>query len=84
MTKMKPLELAIAKAAQLAEQAREQIAREVLWRVEALGELRSEIEIGLRQLDDRLGEELDVAPLELMLASRPTESTRISSGRFLS
>jgi hypothetical protein len=54
------LELAITKAAGLPEAAQEQLGREKLERIEALAELRAEIEIGLRELDAGLGEELDI------------------------
>jgi hypothetical protein len=57
---VKTLELAITKAATLPEAAQEQLGRELLERIDALAELRSEIEIGLRELDAGLGEELDV------------------------
>lgn len=57
---VKTLELAIAKAAALPEAAQEQLGRDLLRRVEALTELRAEIEIGLRELDAGLGRELDI------------------------
>jgi hypothetical protein len=57
---VKTLELAITKAATLPEAAQEQLGRELLERIDALAELRSEIEIGLRELDAGLGEELDI------------------------
>lgn len=57
---VKTLELAISKAAALPEAAQEQLGRDLLRRVEALAELRAEIEIGLRELDAGLGQELDV------------------------
>jgi hypothetical protein len=56
----KTLELAIAKAASLPEAAQEQLGRELLERIESLAELRAEIEIGIRELDAGLGEELDI------------------------
>jgi|HubBroStandDraft_4_1064222.scaffolds.fasta_scaffold820863_2 hypothetical protein len=57
---VKTLELAITKAATLSEAAQEQLGRELLERIETLTELRAEIEIGVRELDAGLGEELDV------------------------
>jgi hypothetical protein len=57
---VKTLELAIAKAASLPEAAQEQLGRELLERIESLAELRAEIEIGIRELDAGLGEELDI------------------------
>jgi hypothetical protein len=60
---VKTLELAISKAANLSEAAQEQLGRELLERIDALGELRTEIEIGLRELDAGLGEELDIEAL---------------------
>jgi hypothetical protein len=57
---VKTLELAITKAATLPEAAQEQLGRELLERIETLAELRAEIEIGVRELDAGMGEELDV------------------------
>jgi hypothetical protein len=57
---VKTLELALQKAAALPEAAQEQLGRELLDRIESLAELRAEIEIGIRELDAGLGEELDV------------------------
>jgi hypothetical protein len=57
---VKTLELAITKAATLSEAAQEQLGRELLERIETLTELRAEIEIGVRELDAGLGEELDI------------------------
>ena len=60
---VKTLELAISKAANLSEAAQEQLGCELLERIDALAELRAEIEIGLRELDAGLGEELDIEAL---------------------
>jgi hypothetical protein len=60
---VKTLELAISKAANLSEAAQEQLGRELLERIDALAELRAEIEIGLRELDAGLGEDLDIEGL---------------------
>lgn len=57
---VKTLELAISKAASLPEAAQEQLGRELLERIETLAQLRAEIEIGIRELDAGLGEELDI------------------------
>ncbi len=62
-TMVKILELAISKAADLSEAAQEQLGLELLERIDELAELRAEIEIGLRELDAGLGEELDIAGL---------------------
>jgi hypothetical protein len=57
---VKTLELAIAKVAKPPEAAQEQLGRELLERIESLEQLRAEIEIGIRELDSGLGEELDI------------------------
>ena len=57
---VKILELAISKAANLPEAAQEQLGRELLERIDALAELRAEIEIGLKELDAGLVDELDI------------------------
>ncbi len=57
---VKTLELAIKKAASLPEAAQEQLGRELLERIDTLDELRTEIEIGIRELDAGMGEELDI------------------------
>jgi hypothetical protein len=57
---VKTLELAMSKAANLPEAAQEQLGRELLERIDELSELRAEIEIGLKELDAGLAEELDI------------------------
>jgi hypothetical protein len=57
------LKLAIAKAAELPEAAQEQLGRELLDRIEMLTQLRAEIDVGIRELDAGLGEELDFEKL---------------------
>jgi hypothetical protein len=57
---VKAFELAITKAAKLPEATQEQLGRELLERIEGLEQLRAEIEIGIRELDSGLGEELDI------------------------
>jgi hypothetical protein len=57
---VKTLELAISKATNLSEAAQEQLGRELLERIDALAELRADVETGLRELDASLGEELDI------------------------
>jgi hypothetical protein len=57
---VKTLEIAISKVAALPEAAQEQLGREILERVETLAQLRDEIELGIRELDAGLGEELDI------------------------
>ena len=56
----KTFELAISKVAQLPEATQEQLGRELLERIESIEQLRAEIEIGIRELDAGLGEELDI------------------------
>ncbi|TMJ28557.1 MAG: hypothetical protein E6G84_12595 [Alphaproteobacteria bacterium] len=60
---VKTLELAISKASELPEAAQEQLGRELLERIDTLAKLRAEIEIGLQQLDEGRGEELDLEAL---------------------
>jgi hypothetical protein len=57
---VKTLELAMSKAAALPEAAQEQLGRELLEQIETLSALRAEIEIGIKELDAGLGEELDI------------------------
>lgn len=56
----KALQLAMTKAAALPEAAQEQLGRELLERIETLNELRAAIEVGVRQLDVGIGQELDI------------------------
>ncbi len=60
---VKTLELAISKAANVSKAAQEQLGCELLERIDALAELRAEIEIGLQELDAGLGEDLDIEDL---------------------
>ena len=60
---VKTLELALSKVAALPEAAQEQLGRELLERIEALKTLRGEVDLGVRELDAGLGEELDVEAL---------------------
>jgi hypothetical protein len=60
---VKIFDLATAKLAQLPEAVQEQLGRELLEHIEGLSRLRNEIEIGVRELDERLGEELDIESL---------------------
>ena len=57
------LKLAMTKAADLPEAAQELLGRELLERIEALTQLRAEIDTGIRELDAGLGEELDIEKL---------------------
>ena len=57
---VKTFELAVTKVAKLPESTQEQLGRELLERIESLEQLRSEIEIGIRELDSGLGEDLDI------------------------
>jgi len=56
----KALKLAMTKAADLPEAAQEQLGRELLERIEALTQLRADIDVGIQELDAGLGEELDI------------------------
>lgn len=56
----KTLDLAIKKAKGLPEAAQDQLGRELLERIDTLDELRSEIGIGIEQLDAGQGKELDI------------------------
>jgi hypothetical protein len=59
----KALELALAKVAQLPEATQEEIGRELLEHIDALTSLRAELEIGIRDLREGKGEELDIEAL---------------------
>jgi hypothetical protein len=63
MNMVKALELAMTKAAALPEAAQEQLGRELLERIERFNELRGAVEIGVRELNAGLGEELDIEEL---------------------
>ncbi len=63
MNMVKALQLAMMKAAALPEAAQEQLGRELLERIERLNRLRAAIEVGVRELDGGLGEELDIEEL---------------------
>ncbi len=63
MNMVKALQLAMMKAAALPEAAQEQLGRELLERIERLNRLRAAIEVGVRELDGGLGEELDIEGL---------------------
>jgi len=72
---VKVLELAMSKAANLSDAAQEQLGRELLERVDELAELRAEIEVGLRELDAGLGEDLDV---ERLIQEARDENARVN------
>ena len=57
---VRTLELAISKVAELPEAAQEQLGRELLERIDSLAALRTDIEIGVRQLEAGQGRELDI------------------------
>jgi hypothetical protein len=59
----KTWEIAISKIAALPEPAQEQLGRELLERIEALKNLRGDIDVGIRELEAGLGEELDIDAL---------------------
>src|SRR6266852_5842130 len=78
------LKLAIARAAELPEAAQEQLGRELLDRIEALTQLRAEIDVGIRELDAGLGEALDVEKLIEQLHAGPCRRKIVGSfGRLL-
>jgi hypothetical protein len=56
----KALQLAMTKAAALPEAAQEQLGREMLERIERINELRAAVELGIRELDSGMGEELNI------------------------
>jgi hypothetical protein len=60
---VKTLELALAKAATLPEAAQEELGLAILERIHELQELKVEIELGIRELDAGLGEEVDMDEL---------------------
>src|SRR5260370_37294902 len=57
---VRTLEIAVAKAAELPEAVQEQLGLEILEWIDAIGELRVAIEVGVRQLDAGEGKELDM------------------------
>jgi hypothetical protein len=57
---VKTLELAIAKAADLPEAAQEQLARDLLERIDLLSRLRTDVALGLSELEAGLGAELEI------------------------
>jgi hypothetical protein len=66
--KAETLELAVHEAEMLPEAAQEQLGRELLERIDSLDQLRTEVEIGLRELDAGLGKDLDIE--EIIRAAR--------------
>jgi hypothetical protein len=56
----KTLQLAMDKAAELPRLAQEEIAREVLERVNTIEQTRAALKVGLDELDAGLGQSLDV------------------------
>jgi hypothetical protein len=59
----KTLQVAVTKASALPEAAQEMIGRDLLESVESLGHLREDVEIGIRELDAGLGEELQMTEI---------------------
>ena len=57
---VRTLEIAFSKAAELPEAVQEQLGLEILEWIDAIGELRVAIEVGVRQLDAGEGKELDI------------------------
>jgi hypothetical protein len=60
---VKTLELAMAKLAELPEPAQEALGRNLLRQIDALAELRADIEVGVRELEAGLGRPLDLDAL---------------------
>jgi hypothetical protein len=58
--KTKTLDLAISKVNQLPEELQEQLGREVLLRIKTLEQLRAELQVGIDELDDGNGAEIDI------------------------
>jgi hypothetical protein len=69
-TNAKTLELAMRKAEMLPEAEQEQLGREILERMDSLAQLRSEVEIGLRDLDAGLGKAPDIDEIIRVDANR--------------
>jgi len=63
MDMVKAPQPAMTKAADLSEAAQEQLGRDCSERIERLNALRAAIEVGIRELDAGLGEELDIEEL---------------------
>ena len=59
----KVLETAISKASRLPEATQERIGRDLLAHIDALERLRSDLQIGIDQLDAGLGREVDIETL---------------------
>jgi len=57
---VRTLEIAFSKVASLPAAVQEQLGRELLERIDTLVQLRSEINLGIRELDDGLGKPLDI------------------------
>ena len=57
---VRTLEIAVSKAAELPEAVQEQLGLEILEWIDAIGDLRVAIEVGVRQLDAGEGKELDI------------------------
>ena len=71
---VKILELAISRASELPEAVQEQLGRELLEHLDALAELRAEINIGVRELDAGQGEPLDIE--EVIAQARKEHAAR--------
>jgi hypothetical protein len=56
----KTLDLAISKASKLSPEAQEQLGRELLERIDSLETLRSQIDLGIAELEAGLGQTLDI------------------------
>jgi hypothetical protein len=54
------LELAVAKASALPDEAQERLGLELLDRLAAMEQLRAELDVGIRELDAGLGRPLDI------------------------
>ena len=77
MTKV--LREAVAKVEALPEAAQDHITRELIDYLDRIGALRADLEIGIRELDDGKGKELDIEDL----LRRANHGVWATKGRFL-
>jgi hypothetical protein len=56
----KTLDLAISKTSKLSPEAQEQLGRELLERIDSLETMRSQIDLGIAELEAGLGQTLDI------------------------
>jgi hypothetical protein len=68
--KMTAFEIAVSKVQKLPDDTREQIGRDVLLRIEKLERLRTDLQIGIDQLDAGEGTEIDIEEIISQLPSQ--------------